>query len=107
MDWSDTLCRRAIEERRYTDDVAAHWGDSQAAQALGIRTYLEQPGAHLVRFLYGTCVAPAPSANPGGGRNVIAFFARLIAEQVEREQLLLQQLQRANDELSARPSPIL
>ena len=44
VEWHDTLCRRAIdEERRYTDDVAAHWGDSQAAQALGIRTYLSSP----------------------------------------------------------------
>ena len=35
--WGDTLCKRALEEgRSYTDDVAGCWGDSDAAQALGV-----------------------------------------------------------------------
>ncbi|MFM5820661.1 GGDEF domain-containing protein [Aeromonas sanarellii] len=102
VEWSDTLCRRAIdEERRYTDDVAAHWGDSQAAQALGIRTYLSSPVRTSSGSLYGTLCGASAERKPlvEGAEQLIAFFARLIAEQVEREHLLLQ-LQRANDELS-------
>ena len=70
--------------REALDDVAAHWGGiPQAAQAPHPHLS-EQPGAHLVRSSMAPCVAPAPSANPGGGREqLIAFFARLIAEQVE------------------------
>ncbi|MDX7677949.1 diguanylate cyclase, partial [Aeromonas caviae] len=35
VEWSDTLCRRAIDDEiGYTDDVAALWGDSQAAELL-------------------------------------------------------------------------
>ena len=42
--WGDTLCKRALEEgRAYTDDVGACWGDSDAARALGIQTYMSQP----------------------------------------------------------------
>ncbi|QXC29955.1 sensor domain-containing diguanylate cyclase [Aeromonas sp. FDAARGOS 1409] len=102
VEWSDTLCRRAIdEERRYTDDVAAHWGDSQAARALGIRTYLSSPVRTSSGSLYGTLCGASAERKPlvEGAEQLIAFFARLIAEQVEREHLLLQ-LQRANDELS-------
>ncbi|MGS3143430.1 GGDEF domain-containing protein [Aeromonas sanarellii] len=102
VEWSDTLCRRAIdEERRYTDDVASHWGDSQAAQALGIRTYLSSPVRTSSGSLYGTLCGASAERKPlvEGAEQLIAFFARLIAEQVEREHLLLQ-LQRANNELS-------
>lgn len=46
------------------------------------------------------CAAPVPNKNPRWrAQQLIAFFAHLIAEQVEREQLL-RQLQQANDELS-------
>ena len=38
--WADTLCKRALDEGRpYTGDVSGCWGDSEAARALGIRTY--------------------------------------------------------------------
>ncbi|HDC4325323.1 TPA: GAF domain-containing protein, partial [Aeromonas hydrophila] len=100
--WGDTLCRRALDEGRfYTDDVASCWGDSQAAQALGIRTYLSCPVRTPSGSLYGTLCAASANHKPltAGSDHLIAFFARLIAEQVEREQLL-QQLQQANHELS-------
>ncbi|MFQ2313890.1 GGDEF domain-containing protein [Aeromonas dhakensis] len=100
--WDDTLCRRALDEGRfYTDDVALCWGDSQAAQALGIRTYLSCPVRTPSGSLYGTLCAASAEHKPltAGSDHLIAFFARLIAEQVEREQLL-QQLQQANNELS-------
>lgn len=42
--WGDTLCKRALDEGRpFTEDVSACWGDSEAAQALGICTYLSTP----------------------------------------------------------------
>jgi hypothetical protein len=44
FDWSDTLCRRSLEEgRACTTDVPSVWGDSEAAAALGIVTYVSVP----------------------------------------------------------------
>ena len=102
VEWHDTLCRRAIDEdRRYSDDVIDSWGDSQAARALGIRTYLSSPVRTSSGSLYGTLCGASAERKPlvAGAEHLIAFFARLIAEHVEREQLL-HQLQRANNELS-------
>ena len=102
VEWHDTLCRRAIDEdRRYSDDVTDSWGDSQAARALGIRTYLSSPVRTSSGSLYGTLCGASAERKPlvAGAEHLIAFFARLIAEHVEREQLL-HQLQRANNELS-------
>ena len=102
VEWSDTLCRRAIDEEiGYTDDVAALWGDSQAASELGIRSYLSSPVRTSTGSLYGTLCGASTEQKPAvaGAQQLIAFFAHLIAEQVEREQLL-RQLQQANDELS-------
>lgn len=102
VDWSDTLCRRALDEGRlYTDNVADCWGDSEAARALGIRTYLSSPVRTPSGSLYGTLCAASAKPRPlvAGSEQLITFFARLIAEHVEREQLL-QQLQQANRELS-------
>ncbi|MGY6039095.1 GGDEF domain-containing protein [Aeromonas sp. AE23HZ002T15] len=102
VDWSDTLCRRAMDEGRlYTDDVADCWGDSDAARALGIRTYLSSPVRTPSGSLYGTLCAASGNQKPcvPGSEQLISFFARLIAELVEREQLLVQ-LQQANQELS-------
>lgn len=102
VDWSDTLCRRALDEgRMYTDNVADCWGDSAAAKALGIHTYLSSPVRTSSGSLYGTLCAASGGPRPrvAGSEQLIAFFARLIAEYVEREQLMLQ-LQRANNELA-------
>ncbi len=102
VDWSDTLCRRAIDEGRlFTDNVAECWGDSDAARIMGIRTYLSSPVRTPSGSLYGTLCGASAERKPlvEGAEQLIGFFARLIAEHVEREQLLLQ-LQRANDELS-------
>ncbi|MBN9340733.1 MAG: GAF domain-containing protein, partial [Comamonadaceae bacterium] len=61
VDWSDTLCKRALDEQRpFTDDVDRCWADSQAAQALGIKTYASAPVRLADGVLYGTlCAASA------------------------------------------------
>jgi diguanylate cyclase len=89
--WGDTLCKRALEEgRAYTDDVASCWGDSDAARALGIQTYMSQPVRMADGHLFGTlCGASAePVAVPQSTLNVFTMFAQLIAQQVEREKLI-------------------
>ncbi|MDP9140082.1 MAG: sensor domain-containing diguanylate cyclase [Pseudomonadota bacterium] len=100
--WGDTLCKRALEEgRAHTDDVAGCWGDSEAARALGINTYLSQPVRMQDGDLFGTlCAASANRvALDSGTINVLAKFAKLIAQQVERERAL-HQVQLTNTELS-------
>lgn len=86
--WGDTLCKRALDEQRaYTDDVAQCWGDSQAAQALGIQTYLSQPVRVLDGSVYGTLCAASSArveVRPETLR-VVGLFARLIAHQIESE----------------------
>jgi len=101
--WSDTLCRRALEEDRpFADDVATRWGDSDAARQLGVQTYVSTPIKTDSGGLFGTlCGASAdklplsPHAAP-----VLRLFAKLLAQQVEREMLLVK-LKRANAELAA------
>jgi len=101
--WDDTLCKRALDEgRAYTDDVAACWGDSEAARALGIQTYLSQPVRTVDGGLYGTlCAASSGKVRIGEDLiKVLGLFARLIAHQVERERLF-EHLRRRNEELSS------
>ena len=89
--WGDTLCKRALEEGcPYTDDVAKQWGDSEAARALGINTYLSQPICLMDGGIYGTlCAASAERiALKPGTIEVLGKFAKLIAQQVEREHAL-------------------
>ena len=101
--WSDTLCKRALDEgRTFTDDVPARWGDSQAARELGIRTYASQPVRMGNGALYGTLCAASThsrSRTPEAER-ILALFAYLIGQQVEREQLI-QKLLVANEQLAA------
>ena len=90
--WDDTLCKRAITENRYyVDDVPAHWGDSQAAKALGITTYLSAPVEIIDGQLYGTLCGASKSrvAVDQDATRLLFMFSRMIARQVERELLVL------------------
>lgn len=101
--WSDTLCRRALEEgRSYTDNVGDTWGDSEAARQLGIRTYVSTPVRVGDGELYGTLCGTSPRKVPlaEGADKVLAMCAQLIAHQVEREELL-ERLRLANAELAS------
>jgi len=89
--WGDTLCKRALDEkRRYTCDVATLWGDSEAAKALGITTYASTPVILADGSLYGTLCAASSSKRPltEQSEQVLQLFSQLIAQQIQNEQLL-------------------
>ncbi|MFC0679413.1 sensor domain-containing diguanylate cyclase [Lysobacter korlensis] len=101
--WEDTLCKRSLDEgRTFTDDVGTCWGDSEAARALGINTYVSTPVRTSCGELYGTLCAASSSRAPltADAEKILGMFSQLIGQHVERERLLVQ-LQQANAELAA------
>ena len=89
--WEDTLCKRALDDgRRYTSDVVAVWGNSVAAKALGITTYVSIPVTLGDGALYGTLCAASSErqAFTGHGEHVLHLFSRLIAQQIQTEKLM-------------------
>lgn len=89
--WGDTLCKRALEEdQTYTDDVPTCWPDSQAARDLGLMTYLSEPVRVGENELYGTLCGASQErvAVSAEARQLLAMFSRLIARQLERDELL-------------------
>ncbi len=101
--WDDTLCKRALDEgRMYTDDVPGCWGDSQAARALGITTYLSAPIRDDEGELMGTLCACSATSQPllPGTDVLVRLFSNLVGIFVQREQLL-ERLQAANDRLTS------
>lgn len=89
--WQDTLCKRALEEQRlFTDDVGSCWGDSDAARALGLTTYLSEPVTIGDNKLFGTlCGASRDKVQvTNEAQRILSMFARLIARQIERDKLL-------------------
>lgn len=100
--WADTLCQRSLAEgRTFTNNVQSCWGDSDAARALGIRTYVSTPVRLSDGQIYGTlCAASARTCHLSKpAEDVLQLFAQLIAQQIEREQTL-QRLEARNHELS-------
>lgn len=101
--WEDTLCKRALDEGRpFTDDVAACWGDSDAARELGICTYVTTPVRMDDGTLFGTLCAASTERRPisAEGREVLSLFGVLIQQYVQRD-MLLERLQTANRQLEA------
>ncbi len=100
--WSDTLCKRALDEGRpCVTDVPATWGDSATARDLGIQVYVSVPVATSDGQVWGTlCAADSVSA-VGVDEHLptMRLFAQLIAAQVEREEALV----KARDEASTDP----
>jgi len=100
--WTDTLCKRALDENRmYSDNVAECWSDSEAATALGIRTYVSAPITSQDGQVLGTVcaassdqVARAPEAEP-----LLLLLSGLLGYSLERG-LLVERLQAANAELA-------
>lgn len=91
--WGDTLCKRALDEGRpFVDDVAACWGDSDAARVLGITTYLSEPVYVAAGELYGTlCGASGARIQvTDDTHRLLQMFSQLIARQLDRDRLLAQ-----------------
>jgi diguanylate cyclase len=89
--WSDTLCKRALDEgRACTTDVPEVWGDSDAARDLKIQTYVSVPVRLHDGRLWGTlCGADSRTAQDAERHlPTMGMFARLIAAEVERAQAL-------------------
>jgi len=101
--WSDTLCKRALDEGRMaTSDVAACWPDSDAARQLGIQTYVSAPIRTDDGLLLGTlCGASArQQAVAPQAESILRLFSSVIANFIEREQLVAE-LRQANMQLMA------
>ncbi|WP_043310214.1 sensor domain-containing diguanylate cyclase [Pseudomonas sp. ML96] len=100
--WADTLCKRALDENRmYSDNVAECWGDSEAAAALGIRTYVSAPIRAQDGQVLGT-VCAASSAQVARAADVeplLMLLSGLLSYSLERERLV-GRLQVANSELA-------
>lgn len=100
--WEDTLCKRALDEgRAYTDDVSGCWGDSDAARALGIRTYVSAPiRAQDGRVLGTVCAASAMKvARNEQMEPMLSLLSGLLGYSLERE-VLVDRLQVLNSELA-------
>lgn len=101
--WSDTLCKRALEEGRMsTSDVGACWPDSDAARQLGIQTYVSTPIRTDDGLLLGTlCGASASRQSIAPqAEEIMRLFSSVIANFLEREQLVAE-LRTANTKLMA------
>lgn len=98
----DTLCRRPLEQGHGVEtDVPACWGDSDAARALGIRTYVSSPVRGGDGRVQGALCAASTGQREvdGTARRVLEMASRLVTLHVERE-ALVGALRRANAGLS-------
>lgn len=101
--WADTLCKRAMDEgRAYTSNVEECWGDSAAARALGIRTYMSTPVRADDGQIHGTLCAASAAERPMSAQtmHVLELFSRLINQHLERERLV-SELRAVNAQLAA------
>jgi diguanylate cyclase len=100
--WSDTLCKRCLEEgRRFTSNVSEIWGDSQAARDLGIETYVSAAVRASNGSVIGTLCGASKRSQTLGPQALSALniFSKLISQHVERERLL-GELKRSNEYLA-------
>lgn len=95
--WSDTLCKRALDEgRMFTNNVTERWGDSEAAKALGIKTYVSSPIRTQDGRLLGTLCAASAESHPSNptAEPALRLFSKLVGTFMERE-LLVEELRSA------------
>jgi diguanylate cyclase len=89
--WAGSLCKRALDEGRlYTDDVMDRWDNCEVARTLGFVTYLNAPIRGKSGELFGALCAASDERKSLSetATHVLALFAQLISQQVEREGLL-------------------
>ncbi len=85
MDWSDTLCKRPLDEgRTATTDVPLVWGDSVAAATMGIQTYVSVPVLDGDQAVAGTLCGVSTSRVDVDDRDLatMRMFAVLISQQL-------------------------
>jgi diguanylate cyclase (GGDEF)-like protein len=88
VDWSDTICRRALEEGvRYTDDVPTVFPDSEAGRELGVRTYLSVPLIGPAGTVEGTLcgVSARPLRLAPEAMELMEYVAEMLARGDEGE----------------------
>ncbi|WP_372627096.1 diguanylate cyclase domain-containing protein [Arsukibacterium sp.] len=100
--WQDTLCKRALESQQFvTEDVAACWGDSEAARQLGLKSYISVPVTNQDGTVFGTlCGASSLSVALGNMPHLpelLRLCADLISHQLSREHFAKQVAARANE----------
>lgn len=96
--WRDTLCRRALlEGRACTTDVPSVWGDSDAARELGLKTYVSVPIDVGTEEPFGTLCGASSKAEPvpDSALTILRLFARLLADQIQRQARLDEEQLRA------------
>ncbi|PIM54112.1 diguanylate cyclase [Roseateles chitinivorans] len=102
VDWSDTLCKRALDAGRMaTSDVSDCWGDSDAARQLGIQTYVSAPVRDDGGELMGTLCAASAQRRPIApeAESLLRLFSSLVAQFLQRERLVAD-LRAANEQLA-------
>lgn len=100
--WSDTLCKRCLDEgRRYTANVGESWPDSQPARLLGITSYASAPVLGSHGEVIGTlCAASRRQQDLRPDTHAaLELFSSLIARHIERERLVTE-LRQANEYLT-------
>ncbi len=88
VEWSDSLCKRALESGRLcTNNVPDVWGDSAAAAELGIQTYASAAVAMPDGEVVGTLCGASGDCLPVDEQvaNVLQVFSRIIADALTRE----------------------
>jgi predicted signal transduction protein with EAL and GGDEF domain len=81
VDWSDTVCRRALEQGvTYTQDVPSAFPDSSAAADLGLQTYVSVPVVNRDGDIEGTLCGASSRCVPLGPETiqVMERFAQII-----------------------------
>lgn len=97
--WGDTLCKRALEDDvTWATDVPTRWGDSAAANELGLVTYVNEPVTIGDDRVCGTLCGASRARVPESAdvRRLMRMFATLIGRHIQREQLL-ETLRREHD----------
>ncbi|WP_433765332.1 sensor domain-containing diguanylate cyclase [Pseudomonas putida] len=100
--WADTLCKRALDENRmYSDNVSECWSDSEAAAALGIKTYVSAPIKSQAGEVLGTVCAASSDQVPRSSQvePLLNLLSGLLGYSLERERLV-EKLQVVNAELT-------
>ncbi len=106
--WEDTVCRRALlSGQACTSDVQATWPDSAAGVQLKLRAYVSVPVIDQGDEVIGTlCGASGQSLEvPPEVLTIMHLFARLIADQWERDrahQRLVQRTRTAENRIRNR-----